>query len=223
MPVKKSDVVLKVNGKDAKAYLVVPEHGGPGILLLHAWWGLKPFFKEVCDQIAGEGYVVLAPDMRDGQIARTVEEAEALHQKSDEKRTGDIVAAARDYLLALPSRTGGKIGVIGFSMGAQWALVTAAGVPEQVAAAVLFYGAGDADFSVMKARVMGHFSDIDEWESYDWVKQMASKMQAAGVDVTLHTYLGKQHWFVEEDRPEFDPESARLAWERTFAFLKSTL
>ena len=45
----RSDVQLKMNDRTAAAYLSAPDGGGPGVLVLHAWWGLKPFFKQVCD------------------------------------------------------------------------------------------------------------------------------------------------------------------------------
>ena len=138
MSTKKSEIELNVNGKSVNAYLVAPANGGPGILLLHAWWGLKPFFKQLCDQLAEHDYVVLAPDLRDGQVARTIDEAKELMQKSDDQLTGEIVMAAKDHLHDL---TKNKIGVIGFSMGAAWALVAASSDPDKIAATVLFYGA----------------------------------------------------------------------------------
>jgi carboxymethylenebutenolidase len=48
-------------------------------------------------------------------------------------------------------------------------------------------------------------------------------MEAAGVDATRHTYPGVAHWFMESDRPEYDPAAAELAWERTIKFLKNNL
>ena len=71
MSIQKSEIKLDVNGKSVNAYLASPANGGPGILLLHAWWGLKPFFKELCDQLAEHGYVVLAPDLRGRAVGHT--------------------------------------------------------------------------------------------------------------------------------------------------------
>ena len=48
-------------------------------------------------------------------------------------------------------------------------------------------------------------------------------MKAAGVDVSIHLYPGVAHWFMESDRPEYNSESAQLAWQRTFEFLKHNL
>jgi carboxymethylenebutenolidase len=218
------DIQLQVNNQSVNAYLALPaSRTGPSVLVLHAWWGLKPFFKQLCDRLAGQGFVVLAPDLRNGEIAKTIDEAKALMEKSDEQFVGDIVMAAKDFLLAHPARTGKKLGALGFSMGANWSLVAATHDPEQFAAVVSFYGAGEADFSKLQAKFMGHFSDADEWEPLKWVNWMVEAMKTTGVDTTIFIYPGLPHWFVEDDRPEYDPAAANLAWERTFAFLKENL
>lgn len=218
MSIQKSEIKLDVNGKSVNAYLA--NGSGPGVLLLHAWWGLKPFFKEVCDQIAEQGFTVLAPDMRDGQVAQTIDEAKALMEKSDSQLTGDIVMAAKDYLRTMVKS---KIGVVGFSMGAAWALVAASYKPEQIAAIVLFYGNEGVDYGKITAKVMGHYSDNDEWEPNEYVDNAFAEFKKAGVDATRHTYPGVAHWFVESDRPEYDPAAAQLAWTRTYEFLKNNL
>ncbi|MBI5351437.1 MAG: dienelactone hydrolase family protein [Chloroflexi bacterium] len=220
MSTKKSEIKLNVNGKSVNAYLAAPTNGGPGILLLHAWWGLKPFFKQLCDQLAEHGYVVLAPDLRDGQIAATIDEAKELMQKSDDQLTGEIVMAAKDHLHDL---TKNKIGVIGFSMGAAWALVVAENDPEKISATVLFYGAYPMNFSKVKSKILGHFCEVDEWEPIEGVREMETNLKAVNVDVTLHFYPKMGHWFMETDRPEYDSASAQLAWDRTFEFLKDNL
>jgi len=220
MSIQTSNIQLKVKNKIANAYLAIPENGGPGVLLLHAWWGLKPFFKQVCDQLAKQGFTVLAPDLYQGQIATTIDEAKALIEQRDSELMADIVKAATAHLMSL--RVGKPIGVLGFSMGAAWSLMVAENVPD-VSAAVLFYGAGEADFSRVKAKVLGHFAEVDEWEPIEYVRAMEAGMKSAGVDVTLHIYPKAGHWFVEEDRPEYDSASALLAWSRTYEFLRKNL
>jgi carboxymethylenebutenolidase len=220
MAIQKSEIELDVNGKPVNAYLAAPKDRGPGVLVLHAWWGLKPFFKQLCDRLAEQGFVALAPDLREGQIAETIEAAKELMQKSDGEFVGDIVMAAKDHLLTL---TKNKIGVMGFSMGAAWSLVVAAHDPDNIAATVLFYGAEGVDFGKVKSKVIGHFSESDEWEPIDGVRALEADMKAAQVDATLHFYPNVDHWFVESDRPEYDVSAASLAWERTFEFLKKNL
>jgi carboxymethylenebutenolidase len=81
-----------VNGETMEGYLALPERGhGPGVLVLHAWWGLTPFFKDVCEWLAAEGFVAFAPDRYGGPTAATIEEAEALQrQREDQVRTGSL-------------------------------------------------------------------------------------------------------------------------------------
>ena len=220
MDINKSTIQLKVNDKNANAYLAEQKNGGPGILVLHAWWGLKPFFKQVCDQLAEQGFRVLAPDLYQGHIAKTIEEAQAFHDEFEGEFMGNIVKAAKNHLVSL--RLGKPIGVMGFSMGAAWAIETMA-KESDVAATVLFYGAYSPDFRSVTSKVLGHFSDNDEWEPIQGVREMEASMKAAGLETTLHIYPGVHHWFMESDRPEYDPESAQLAWQRTFEFLKHNL
>jgi len=220
MPIQTSEIQLVVNGKKVNAHLAAAENDGPGVLLLHAWWGLKPFFKQVCDRLAAQGFTVLAPDLYQGRIAATIDEAEALLQQHDTPLMNGIVTAAREHLTSLCG--GNPIGVLGFSMGAAWALSIAENEPD-VAAAVLFYGAGEADFGKVKAKVLGHFAEVDEWEPLESVRQMEAGMKSAGVDVTIHTYPKAGHWFVEDDRPEYNSAASLLAWSRTYEFLRKNL
>ena len=218
MPIQTSDLQLNVNDKKVYAYLA--DGKGPGILLLHAWWGLKPFFKQTCDRIAEQGFTVLAPDLRDGQVAKTIDEAKALMEKSDGQFIGDTVFAAKAHLETLVK---GKLGLIGFSMGAAWSLIAAAYKPEDFAAVVLFYGNEGVDYGKITAKVMGHFCEVDEWEPSEFVDNTFAEFAKAGVDATRHTYPRTAHWFVEEDRPEYDPAAAQLAWSRSYEFLKKNL
>ncbi|MCE7859852.1 MAG: dienelactone hydrolase family protein [Chloroflexi bacterium CFX2] len=217
-----STIQLRVNDRSVNAYLASPSNGGQGVLVLPSWWGLKPFFKEICDQLAEHGYTALAPDYYDGRVAKTIDEAKELQgstEGTNPELIGDIVRAAKEHLVSLAKN---KIGVIGFSMGTWWSLVMAESDPN-ISAIVLFYGTGDVDFSTVKAKVLGHYAETDEWESLDNVRGMEQAMKNAGIDVTLHIYPKTAHWFMESDRPEYDPAAAKLAWERTFEFLKASL
>ena len=223
MSTQKSEIQLKVNDRTANAYLASPKDGGPGILVLHAWWGLKPFFKQVCDQLAEHGFVAFAPDLYQGKIATTIDEAKTYHaefEQNDSEFMGATVKAAQSYLSNLCA--GKPNGVMGFSMGAAWSMIVAANEPN-VSTVVLFYGAYAPDLSHMKAKVLGHFAEVDEWEPLDGVKAVEKEIKAAGLDVTFHIYPGVAHWFVESDRPEYDAAAASLAWDRTFEFLKKNL
>ncbi len=196
-------------------YLAVPEGGsGAGVLMLHAWWGLTPFFTQVCDRMAEAGFVAFAPDLHHGKTAATIEEAKQILARSDSQSVHATALAALDFLRRHPTVSSSRLGAIGFSMGAAFALDLHSDVPDAFAAVVLFYGLPDADLTHLPTPVLGHFGEEDEWEPIEQVKQIQ------GDNVTIHLYSGAGHWFFEEDRPEhFRPEAAALAWERTLSFL----
>jgi carboxymethylenebutenolidase len=215
------DVTFDVNGKPANGYLALPSQvDAPGVIVLHAWWGLNKIFKNLCDRLAAEGFVAFAPDLNQGRIAKTIDEAKEIMSSLDGQRKSEVAMAAVDFLRERPEVRKDPFSLIGFSMGAAWALVLASERPEDVRKAVLFYGAGEGDYQKMKADILGHFSDTDEWEDIDYVRSMEGDMRNAGLNTTFHIYPQLPHWFFEEDRPEFNPEAAELAWSRTLEFLR---
>src|SRR5256885_4742453 len=92
---------FQVDGRTISAYLAEPSHGsGPGVLVLHAWWGLTEPFRHICDRLAEAGFVALAPDLYRGKTATTVEEAQALGEALDQdvERVRDDIAGAVQFL-----------------------------------------------------------------------------------------------------------------------------
>jgi carboxymethylenebutenolidase len=228
-----AEIKYSAGGQEFTGYLSMPA-GNPtfAVLVLHSWWGLTPFFRETCDRLAGEGFVAFAPDLNQGQIAGTIEEAKTLMSGRDFGQTQAAVLGSlevlRDKLREVsPSpaqRPAQPLGVIGFSMGASWALVLASQAPDQVSCAVLYYGVEGVDFSKVQASFLGHYAEQDEWTPIRWVQQMEADMQEAGLEARFHSYPHVGHWFCEADRPEaYSPDAARLAWERTVQFLHDHL
>jgi carboxymethylenebutenolidase len=211
-------------GKGA-GYLALPPNGaGPGVLVLHAWWGLNDFFKQLCDRLAAAGFVALAPDLYDGKIAETIDEAERLLKEADSASMQGAALGAMAYLRQLGAVRGAGLGAIGFSMGGWWAVQLSKLAPEQIAAAVIFYGSGEGDFTKARAAYLGHYAEADPWEPDEEVRAMEAALRAAGRAVTFYTYPGAGHWFFESNRPDaYHPEAAALAWERTIAFLREHL
>ncbi len=224
MTVKSRMVEFKAEGGQGKGYLASPEKPRGAVLVLHAWWGLNDFFKSFANRLASQGFLALAPDLHDGALARTVAEAKELHSKILDERVKKLVLGAAEYLQSLPSLSGQKIGVVGFSMGAAWSLLLSTLKPENVGAVVVFYGTYPIDFSMATASYLGHFAPEDEWESMADVRATEDKIRGAGKEVAFHFYPGTKHWFVEENRPvEYNRDAADLAWKRTLEFLDSKL
>ncbi|MCC6790340.1 MAG: dienelactone hydrolase family protein, partial [Thermomicrobiales bacterium] len=207
-----------------RACLAVPPGGsGPGVLVLHAWWGLTPVFTNVCDRLAENGFVALAPGLYpNGETTDSIDEAEKLVDASDRAPgvAGGIAFAGVDHLRGLAAVTGDGIGVIGFSMGAYWALHLSEARPDDVRAVVAVYGTSDSDFSAARAAYLGHFAAQDDFEPIESVRTLESSLRDAGRDVTFHIYPDTGHWFFEPNRPDvYNAEAAELVWERTLAFL----
>jgi carboxymethylenebutenolidase len=215
------DITFDVNGKSANGYSALPtQSNAPGVIVLHAWWGLNSIFKNLCDRLAADGFAAFAPDVNSGKVAKTIDEAKQIMSESDDQRKHDIVTAAPDFLWSQPGVRKEPFSVIGFSMGAAWALVLAGERPEDIRKIVMFYGAGEAEYAKLKADVLGHFAENDEWEDEKYIRAMQNDMQAAGLKEEFHVYPNTSHWFFENDRPEFNAEAAELAWKRTLEFLR---
>ena len=213
-------ITFDVNGQPAKGYLATPSQpNAPGVIVLHAWWGLNPFFKSLCDRLAGGGFVAFAPDLNEGRTAKTIDEAKEIMSALDGEWKQAVATGSLDFLRSRPELKKEGFSLLGPSMGAAWALLLASEHPEDIHKVVLFYGVGDAEFPKIKAEIIGHFSDVDEWEPLDGIRSMEEEMRAAGLHPTFYIYPNKSHWFFESDRPQYDPEAAELAWNRTLEFL----
>jgi carboxymethylenebutenolidase len=192
--------------------------------VLHSWWGLTPFFRQVCDRLADAGFVALAPDLHGGATAERPDEAEALLAAVDPNVVARLVLSSAQTLRGLNITPDAPIAALGFSMGASWALWLSARAAETVKAVVAFYGSQNIDFIESRSAYLGHFADHDEFVTEDEVVEMEAHLRLLGRDVEFHRYPGTSHWFFEEDRvPAYDNAASALAWDRTLAFLHQHL
>ena len=210
----------KVTFTTGQGLLAKPASGtGPGVLVAHAWWGLTPFFAGLCDRLAAAGFVAVAPDLYgNGQTADTIPGAEQLSSAYDRKQAWAIINAGLDFLKTQSS--GEAVGAMGFSLGASWALALE---DPALKAIVAFYGGHDPDHYTAQAAVLCHFAADNPYEDAEFLEGMVAAIRAKGIAVTEFTYPGTTHWFMEDNRPQFNPEAASLAWERTLAFYQANL
>jgi carboxymethylenebutenolidase len=205
-------------------YLAVPPTGsGPAVLVLHAWWGLNDTIKAFCDRLAQSGFTAFAPDLYHGQVADTIPGAETLRDAlvGNANQAQADIADATEFLTERAGPAGRALAVIGFSLGANFALDLAIADPEHIRSVVLFYGTGGGDFSTSQAAYLGHFAENDDFEPPSEVDALEESLRQAGRPVTFYRYPGTGHWFFEPDRPQaYNPAAASLAWDRTLAFLK---
>lgn len=214
---------LDTDGRTLSMYVTGPDSDdSPGILLAHAWWGFNDCFRDLCDRLASEGFLVVAPDLYDGDVASTIEEAEALASELDQTTAIKDVEAAFDFLRNHENVSGG-LGVLGISLGVGYALWTVRNRISEVDAAVLFYGNGGGQFAETSTAVLGHFAEHDEFDSERDVEALRERLLAGDGPVTFHRYSDTEHWFFESDRPEYDAEASQMAWSRTVEFLQTEL
>ncbi len=208
-------------------YLAVPPSGsGNGVLVLHASWGLNDTIKAVCTRLAQSGFLAFAPDLYHGKVADNIADAEALGKTVDTNHVqaeAQVADAAR-FLSERVGQADSGIAVIGFSLGAYYALHLADADPKHIRSVVLFYGTDGGfggDFSNSRAAYLGHYAENDQFEPKSNVDTLEETLKRAGRPLTFHRYPGTGHWFFEPDVSQaYNEAAASLAWDRTLAFLK---
>ena len=225
-------IEFDTDGSPAPGYLATPEATtGPGVVVLHEWWGLTEPVRQSCDRLAAAGFVALAPDLYRGKTTASVEEAEALGAALDqqvERWRGDIRGALRllrQHGASGPAAGRGAFGFVAFSLGGSYALDMSIQLSEEIAAVVTFYATYPGlDYGGAQAAYLCHFAEDDRFVSAEEAAELEQALQAAGRPVTVYTYPGTTHWFVDANRPDaYDAAAAALAWERTIAFLNAEL
>ena len=205
-------------------FLALPPTGkGSPVLVLHAWWGLNDTIKAFCTRLADAGFVAFAPDLYHGKVADTIAAAEILGSALDANhlQAKSEIAEATRFLNERTGEADQGLAVIGFSLGAYYALDLSVTAPEHIHSVVLFYGTGPGDFSNARAAYLGHFAEEDEYEPQANVDDLEESLRRAGRPVAFYRYPGAGHWFFEPDRIDaFNQEAANLAWERTLTFLQ---
>src|SRR4051794_37594701 len=228
----RQNVTFPSNGAQAHGYLALPASGrGPGVIVIQEWWGLDDHIAEVTDRLAAEGFVALAPDLYGGAVAHDTDEAGKMLGELPVDRAVRDLAGAVDYLLSRDEVTSSTLGTVGFCMGGGFVLALAALRPNQISAAVPFYGVGPGheagDLSAIPADVLGHYAEGDEFYPVDEARALEARLcdSSSAASVTFHYYPGRGHAFHnDKDRlGTYDKEAATLAWDRTVAFLHDVL
>jgi carboxymethylenebutenolidase len=228
------NVEFPSNGGTAGGYLTRPASGsGPGVIVLQEWWGLNPQLKGVCDRLAGEGFVALAPDLYHGELAEHDEMDKAGHlmESMPMDRAARDMSGAVDFLADHAAVTGDGLGVVGFCMGGGLGLTLGTMRPDRIKAVVPYYGVlgfdddGHPDWSKLEASVLGHYAQDDAWFPAEKATALAEGLKGLGKDVDLTVYPGTGHAFANENNPlgTYDEATAKTAWDRTVAFLREKL
>lgn len=215
-----------VGGRDVSGYLATPAGASdsiPGIMVIHEWWGLNDNIRTMARRLAARGYAALAVDLYGGAVAATPDSARTLAGSVDEGAAGENLSQAHAWLT---DRGSPRVASIGWCFGGGWSLRTALALPDELDAAVIYYGSlvTEADrLSALELPVQGHFGADDGSIPVEEVRAFESALDAAGVTNEIYVYQGAGHAFANPSGERYRPESARQAWARTLAFLKNNL
>jgi carboxymethylenebutenolidase len=222
-------VTFASNGGQAHGYLARPASGaGPGVVLIQEWWGLDDHIAGLADRLAAAGFVTLAPDLYGGRVAHDASDAGRLMSELPVEQAARDLAGAVDFLLASPDVTSAQVGVIGFCMGGGFVLELAAQQGGRIAAAVPFYGVGQAlpeHYNSITAPIQGHYGENDETYPVAAARQQEEQIRAESQNTVEFFYYPAGHAFHNEQNKfgTYDPASAKLAWERAVAFLTANV
>lgn len=223
-----ASITLDTAAGPIDALLNTPQGPGPwpGVVIVHDAFGYRPDNEAVSRRIAAAGYLALTPNMYSrGGMARCVTRVmrELLTQRG---RALDDILAARDHLLGLPDCSG-TVGIVGFCMGGQFALVMS---PKGFRAAAPFYGTPlprNLDRTLAGAcPIVASFGRRDPL-GIGAAEKLRQKVDAHHVTADIKVYPQAGHSFANELPGQLllriagfghEPGAAEDAWLRVFAF-----
>ena len=215
----------------------------PAIIVIQEAFGVNRHIEKVCDQIAAEGYVAVAPALfhrehPNPKLGYGDEDAALRTRYMGALRDDEIIEDINQVVIWTQSdqfrRTNGqKIGIVGFCVGGRIAYLAATSCPGLSAASVYYpgrtlipFGDGPAPIdrtSQIKIPVMGNFGGKDENPSPDDVGQLEAKLKDAGVTYDFKSYAGAGHGFNCDERDSYHEASAADALTRTLGWFDKYL
>jgi carboxymethylenebutenolidase len=196
-------VSLKAGARTVQAFVVYPEikAKAPVVVLIHEIFGLSDWAKEMADELAAQGFIVVAPDLLSGMGPNGGDSSEFPSQEAITKAVSGLdpdgvtaaLDAAADYGKHIPAANG-KIAVVGFCWGGGKSFAFATH-RKDLSAAFVFYGPGPADVSTITAPVYGFYAGNDARIGAT-VPGTVEAMKAAGKKYEPITYDGAGHGFM---------------------------
>lgn len=212
-----------------EGYLARPVGQGPfpALVLIHEWWGLNDNIKGLAVDFAQQGYVALAVDLYEGEVADTPDAAGTLAGavREDVDDAFANLEAAVAYLGGRQDVNEDSLASVGWCFGGQWAYEMAKN-DLGIDASVMYYGRfmPEDDLSMMRADILGHFGEDDRSIAVDDVIQFQAKLETLEGDHAVFIYPNAGHAFANEDNEDaYNEEAAKLAWRRTMEFLSQEL
>ena len=219
-----------IDGQGINGYYAYPKDVTeplPGILAIHEWWGLNENIEAMARRLAGEGYQVLAVDLYGGQVAETPQEAKKLVQQVANNPFGAEANITKAYNYLVEEKQAPGVASIGWCFGGSWSLETALLFPQELDAAVIYYGGqiGEAtaeELSTLEMPILGIFGAEDSSIPVETVEEFESRLQRdAQTEIIVYEDAG--HAFANPSGQNYVPEAAEAAWGKTTEFLNKYL
>ena len=222
---------VTIDGQAVNGYYAYPQDAVeplPGLIAIHEWWGLNENIEAMARRLAGEGYQVLAVDLYNGQTADNPERASQLVQEvADSPFAAEAnISSAYNYLAEQKQAT--QIGSIGWCFGGSWSLETALLFPQELDAAVIYYGGqvGEVtteELSTLEMPILGIFGAEDSSIPVETVAQLETSLNELDKEATILIYEDAGHAFANPSGQNYVPEAAEEAWAETIEFLDEHL
>jgi carboxymethylenebutenolidase len=206
------------------AYRAEPAGAPKGaIVVIQEIFGVNHHIRNVCNRLANEGYVAIAPSIFD-----RIEPNFTSGYSPDEIALArkfvanpDWAAMLRDTQAAIDAvKNVGPVGIIGFCLGGSVAYAAATKL-SGLKAAVGYYGGAIVRFADDKPAVPTqlHFGEKDTGIPLTDVETIKAKRP----EVEVFIYPGAQHGFHCDERASYDKASADIAWPRSMEFFSKHL
>jgi len=198
----------------------------PGIIVIHERWGLDDGTRKLADRLAAQGYVVLAVDLFNGKTARDNVGARALMSAVIENPEIANENIRQAYAFLVQSGLAPGIAALGWSFGGSWALNAAMLFPNDLRAAVIYYGQvtdSEDKLAPVNVPILGLFGENDRGVTVENVRAFEDMLEKLGKDYEIEIYPGVGHAFADPAAPNYDAAVAEQAWSRVTAFLDEHL
>jgi carboxymethylenebutenolidase len=219
------DITLTASdGFQLGGYRADPAAPGKGaIVVIQEIFGVNHHIRSICDRLAAEGYVAIAPSIFD-RTERNFQSGYSPDEVAVARKfvaSPDWDAMLRDTQAAIDAvKSHGPVGIIGFCLGGSVAYAAATKL-DGLSAAVGFYGGAVVRFADDKPRVPTqlHFGEKDSGIPLADVETIKVKRP----EVEVFVYDGAQHGFHCDERASYDKPSSDLAWRRSLEFFSKHL
>ena len=198
----------------------------PAILVIHEWWGLNEGVRAMADRLAGLGYIVLAVDLFGGETAATPADARKLMLGVVENPDVATENIRQAYEFLRDTAGAPRIASLGWCFGGGWSLNAALLFPNELNAAVIYYGQvtdNEANLRRLNVPILGIFGNEDRAIPVESVKSFEKALMNLEKNYDIEIYPGVGHAFANPTGTNYNAEAAGKAWEKTVAFLDSHL